>query len=67
MTVARELADFLTPISAEELPVPAMEHAAMLIASTIASAALGAGIEFGADRPRARPREGRTAGRAGVV
>ncbi len=46
MTVARELADFLTPISAAELPAQAMEHAAMLIASTIASAALGAGIEL---------------------
>ncbi len=45
MTVARELADFLTPISAAEVPAQAMEHAAMLIASTIASAALGAGIE----------------------
>jgi 2-methylcitrate dehydratase PrpD len=45
MTVARELADFLTPISAGDLPAQAIDHAAMLIASTIASAALGSGIE----------------------
>jgi 2-methylcitrate dehydratase PrpD len=44
MTVARQLAEFLTRVSYDELPAQAVEHAAMLIASTIASAACGAGI-----------------------
>jgi 2-methylcitrate dehydratase PrpD len=41
MTVARQLADFLTGTTTADLPAQAMDHAAMLIASTIASAACG--------------------------
>jgi 2-methylcitrate dehydratase PrpD len=44
MTVARTLAEFFTQISYADLPSPAVDHAAMLIASTVASAALGSGI-----------------------
>jgi 2-methylcitrate dehydratase PrpD len=44
MTVAHSLAEFLTQVSSADLPPQAVEHAAMLIASTIASAALGSGI-----------------------
>jgi 2-methylcitrate dehydratase PrpD len=44
MTVARTLAEFLTRVSYADLPPQTIEHAAMLIASTIASAALGSGI-----------------------
>jgi 2-methylcitrate dehydratase PrpD len=44
MTVARDLADFLTRTAAEDIPPQAMQHAAMIIASTIASAACGTGI-----------------------
>src|SRR5919106_5507468 len=44
MTVARSLAEFLTKVSYADLPPQTIEHAAMLIASTIASAALGSGI-----------------------
>jgi 2-methylcitrate dehydratase PrpD len=44
MTVARSLAEFLTQVSYADLPPQAVEHAAMLIASTIASAAWGSGI-----------------------
>src|SRR6516225_4953206 len=45
MTVARELAEFLTLTTPADLPHRAAEHAAMLIASTLASAALGSGLE----------------------
>jgi len=45
MTVAGELATFLTRVGPADLPPQAIDHAAMLIASTFASAALGAGIE----------------------
>src|SRR5260370_40606874 len=45
MTVAGELAEFLTRAGPADLPQQAVDHAAMLIASTFASAALGAGIE----------------------
>ena len=45
MTVARELAEFLTRTSPADLSEQAVEHAAMLVASTLASAALGSGIE----------------------
>lgn len=45
MTVARQLAEFLTATSTADLPAPALDHAAMLIASTIASAACGTGLE----------------------
>ncbi len=48
MTVARELAEFLTGTSMGDLPSQAIEHAAMLIASTIASAAMGSGLESSA-------------------
>ena len=41
MTVARDLAEFLTGTSSADLPPQAVEHAAMLIASTLASAAMG--------------------------
>jgi 2-methylcitrate dehydratase PrpD len=44
MTVARALAEFLTQVADVDLPPQAVDHAAMLIASTIASAALGSGI-----------------------
>jgi 2-methylcitrate dehydratase PrpD len=45
MTIALQLAEFLTPLSAADLPQQSTEHAAMLIASTLASAALGAGLQ----------------------
>jgi 2-methylcitrate dehydratase PrpD len=45
MTVAGELATFLTRVNVADLPPQAIDHAAMLIASTLASAALGAGID----------------------
>ncbi len=45
MTVARELAEFLARTSPSELPQQPVEHAAMLIASTLASAAFGVGLE----------------------
>src|ERR1700726_2824786 len=45
MTVAGELATFMTRVGPADLPLQAIDHAAMLIASTFASAALGAGIE----------------------
>jgi 2-methylcitrate dehydratase PrpD len=44
MTVAHRLAEFLTETTTADLPPQAMDHAAMLIASTIASAAYGTGI-----------------------
>jgi 2-methylcitrate dehydratase PrpD len=44
MTVARSLAEFLTQVPYADLPPQTVDHAAMLIASTIASAALGSGI-----------------------
>src|SRR6266550_1242665 len=48
MTIARELAEFLTRTSVTDLPGQAVEHAAMLVASTIASAAMGSGLESSA-------------------
>jgi 2-methylcitrate dehydratase PrpD len=48
MTVARELAEFLTDTSMADLPAQAVEHAAMLVASTLASAAMGSGLESSA-------------------
>jgi 2-methylcitrate dehydratase PrpD len=45
MTVARELAEFLTRTSSSDIPQQPLDHAAMLIASTLASAALGSGLE----------------------
>jgi 2-methylcitrate dehydratase PrpD len=44
VTVARELSEFLVGTSAANLPPQAMQHAAMVVASTIASAACGTGI-----------------------
>jgi 2-methylcitrate dehydratase PrpD len=41
MTVARQIADFLADTSVADLPPRALDYAAMLIASTIASAAFG--------------------------
>ena len=45
MTVARDLADFLTATKVSDLPPQALQHAAMVIASTIASAAFGTNIQ----------------------
>ena len=45
MTVARQLAAFLTETRTADLPDKALDHAAMGIASTLASAAFGTGIE----------------------
>jgi hypothetical protein len=58
MTVARDLAEFLTRTSSADLPPQAVEHAAMLIASTLASAAMGAGLEIIGDHPRPFARAG---------
>src|SRR5512141_1150119 len=44
MTVEGELAAFLTRQSNADLPAKAIEHAQMLVASTLASAALGSTI-----------------------
>ncbi len=60
MTVARDLADFVTRTAAADLPPPAVDHAAMLVASTIASAAFGSGIQSARImRSLARERGGR--------
>jgi 2-methylcitrate dehydratase PrpD len=45
MSTARDLANFLSGIRPADLPALALDHAAMLIASTLASAAMGSGIE----------------------
>jgi 2-methylcitrate dehydratase PrpD len=45
MTAARELAEFPTRTAASDIPQQAIEHTAMLIASTVASAAMGARLE----------------------
>jgi 2-methylcitrate dehydratase PrpD len=45
MSVARDLAEFIVGQDAAGLPAPAIDHAAMLIASTIASAAMGSTLE----------------------
>jgi 2-methylcitrate dehydratase PrpD len=44
MSVARDLATFFTQVSHTDIPPQALEHAAMLISSTVASAACGSGI-----------------------
>jgi 2-methylcitrate dehydratase PrpD len=60
MTVARSLAEFLTQVSYVDLPPQTVDHAAMLIASTVASAALGSGIASSTIiRALARERGGR--------
>src|ERR1700686_2922531 len=48
MSTARDLANFLTGVTAADLPGQALDHAAMLVASTIASAAMGKGLESAA-------------------
>ena len=45
MTVARQLAAFLTDTKVSDLPDQALDHAAMVVASTLSSAAYGTGIE----------------------
>src|SRR5258707_753020 len=45
MSVARRLAEFLTETRATDLPPQTLDYAAMLIASTIASAAAGRDID----------------------
>lgn len=45
MTVARRIADFVTSQGYADLPSRAVEHAEMLICSTVASAALGSTLE----------------------
>jgi len=45
MSAARDLANFLTGVTTADLPAQAIDHAAMLIASTLASAAMGSGLE----------------------
>jgi 2-methylcitrate dehydratase PrpD len=60
MTVARQLAEFLTATSTADLPQQALDNAAMLIASTIASAACGASLDSARIiRSLARDRGGR--------
>ncbi|MBV9377306.1 MAG: MmgE/PrpD family protein, partial [Alphaproteobacteria bacterium] len=60
MTVAADLAGFVASAGASDLPGQAVEHAKMLIASTLASAALGSGIESSAIiRDLAREHAGR--------
>ena len=44
MSLARDLAAFLTQVSYTGIPSQALDHAAMLISSTVASAAAGSGI-----------------------
>src|SRR5260370_5762809 len=48
MSTARDLANFLSNVTASDLPAPALDHAAMLIASRLASAAMGSGLQSGA-------------------
>jgi 2-methylcitrate dehydratase PrpD len=45
MTVARELAAFLVGTSKADLPKQALQHAAMIVASTFSSAAYGTGLQ----------------------
>ena len=45
MTVAREIADFVSGQRYADLPPKAIEYAEMLISSTVASAALGSTID----------------------
>jgi hypothetical protein len=60
MTVARKLAAFLTDTRVSDLPAEALTNAAMIVASTLASAAYGTGIESARIiRAMARERGGR--------
>jgi 2-methylcitrate dehydratase PrpD len=45
MSAARDLANFLAGVTARDLPPQTLDHATMLVASTIASAAMGSGLE----------------------
>jgi 2-methylcitrate dehydratase PrpD len=45
MSAARDLGNFLAGVTVADLPPQALDHAAMLVASTIASAAMGSGLE----------------------
>src|SRR5712671_5045424 len=45
MSLARDLAEFLAPYRAADLPAQTVEYAAMLIASTVASAAMGSTLQ----------------------
>ena len=44
MSIARDLATYITQVSYADIPPQALDHAAMLISSTVASAACGSGI-----------------------
>jgi 2-methylcitrate dehydratase PrpD len=44
MSIARDLATFITQVSYADIPPQALDHAAMLISSTVASAACGTSI-----------------------
>jgi len=44
MSIARDLSAFITQVSYADIPRQALDHAAMLISSTVASAACGIGI-----------------------
>ena len=60
MTIAHDFATFLTRVSYADIPAQALEHAAMLISSTLASAAGGSGITSAAIiRDLAKERGGR--------
>jgi 2-methylcitrate dehydratase PrpD len=60
LTVARELAEFLIRTAPSDIPQQPLDHAAMLIASTLASAALGSGLQSSRIiRDLARERGGR--------
>jgi 2-methylcitrate dehydratase PrpD len=48
MSAARDLANFLVGVTAADLPPQALDHAAMLVASTLASAAMGSGLQSAA-------------------
>ncbi len=59
MSVTRDLAEFLSAVTIADLPAQAVDHAAMLVASTIASAAMGSGLQSAAIiREMARERGG---------
>jgi 2-methylcitrate dehydratase PrpD len=45
MTIAQELAQFVVNTTHDEIPARALDYAAMLISSTVASAAMGASLE----------------------
>jgi 2-methylcitrate dehydratase PrpD len=45
MSTARDLANFSSGVTTADLPPQTLDHAAMLVASTLASAAMGSGLE----------------------